>query len=254
MSLTGDLEAFGLNGSIDSYDPGLAIMKQKTFQFSFPCPEALFPEVVHQLGYPYGRAVSEEVEKEIHRAIPFCQQQIHPQTCYKDTPFLTRKKGVFTGQDLQIHSRRWANLVGRLENPAWLCCFLVTLGKGFDHAAADLQKDSLFPAYLLDAVGSVVIEQMSGQMTRYLAGMMSARGYQSTARFSPGYCDWELKSGQNALFSFLNPEKIGVELTSSGMMIPRKSISAVIIGAARVPWKTPCPSCSKGECVYRREE
>ncbi len=233
---------------------GLVSMKQKDFRFSSPNPEELFPAVVCQLGYPSDWVVRVEVDTEIRRAITFCLQQIRPQFYYKMTPFLSRHKGVFTGQGIGIQSLRWANLINRLEKPELLCCFIVTLGKELDSAIADLQKDSIFQSFLLDAVGSVVIEQvMIEQMTQYLNEMMGKQGYQTTARFSPGYCDWELKTGQEALFSFLSPERIGVERTPSGMMVPRKTISAVMVGAQKVPWKTPCPFCSDRECPYRRD-
>jgi hypothetical protein len=62
-------------------------------------------------------------------------------------------------------------------------------------------------------------------------------------------------SGQWQLFQLVPAEKIGVSLTSSGVMVPRKSISLVIgIGTQMKSWtqKEVCDRCTlKKTCVYR---
>jgi cobalamin-dependent methionine synthase I len=133
-----------------------------------------------------------------------------------------------------------------------ICRFVVTLGKELDEQIRQTQEASMFSAYLLDAVGSVLAECLADQMESSLAGILRGEGLQATGRFSPGYCDWEIRDGQAAIFGGLQPETIGVTCTSSGMMFPRKSISACMLGAAEVVQRYPCGFCSRGGCEYRR--
>ena len=61
-------------------------------------------------------------------------------------------------------------------------------------------------------------------------------GYERTMRFSPGYGEWPLKA-QEKLLPLVEADKIGVTLTDTDIMIPRKSVSAII------GWRT----CEVGE-------
>ena len=53
------------------------------------------------------------------------------------------------------------------------------------------------------------------------------QGYARTMRYSPGYGDWPLAK-QSQLLKLVGSDRIGVTLTESSIMIPRKSVSAVI--------------------------
>ena len=229
-------------------------MEASEFRFTLPPEADLLPEVLQQLGYPSLKEISRDILREVERMILLGKERIKPGFLYKTCPLLCWGEGVLEGRDVRVSSKKWSKLVGRLKEPGLLCCFVVTLGEGIDASIARMQEDSLFQAYLLDAVGSVFAEQMAGQAEAYLSGALIAQGYQSTARFSPGYCDWETGEGQKELFRFLQPEPIGVRCTSSGMMIPQKSISACLVGAREVFSKTPCGPCSRKECPYRRED
>ena len=238
--------------SIDMHDKRFEI--KTPFQPSFPGAADLFPLVVSQLGYPPGKAVSREVREEIGRAVQQGLELVRPLFLYRMTPFLSREKGVITGGDLRIHSAKWVGLSKRFSQPEVLCCFVVSIGQTLDDAISRLQEKALFDAYILDAVGSVLIEQLAEQMEGFLSREMAAKGYQSSARFSPGYCDWHIKQGQDELFDFLQPETVGITLTSAGMMLPRKSVSACMVGAREVPWKVPCFFCKRRDCTFRRHE
>ena len=52
-------------------------------------------------------------------------------------------------------------------------------------------------------------------------------GYERTMRFSPGYGAWPLQA-QEILLPLCEADKIGIKLTDTDIMIPRKSVSAVI--------------------------
>lgn len=74
-------------------------------------------------------------------------------------------------------------------------------------------------------------------------------------RFSPGYCGWDI-SGQKKLFKALHPEDIGIELNSSYLMQPLKSISGIIISGKKDIFIFDdtfafCVDCITHSCVER---
>jgi len=227
-------------------------MPQGPFENSIPPLRELLPEVIRQLGYPGPGSVSRDVRAEIRGQIRRAVEIMEPAFFWKSTQLENWGRGIIAAKGLEIRSRMWANFLAQLQEPSVLCCFVLTLGRFLDQAIASLQTKSLFQAYLLDAAASVLAEEMADQVEQHVSQTLAAEGYQTTARFSPGYCDWEVASGQEAIFRFLSPGALGITLSPGSMMIPRKSISACIVGAREVSLKSPCGSCSKADCLYRR--
>jgi len=221
-------------------------------RLSPPSLEELLPGVIRQLGYPANRAVGRDILEEVKRQLRRATERMEPRFLYRVSPITGWGRGFVAGQDLEIRSARWARLTARLEQPEVLCGFVVTLGQRLDEEIAASQLKSMFQAYLLDAAASRLVEEMADQVDRFLRRVLESRGCQATARFSPGYCDWEIGGGQTALFRFLDPHAVGVRLSSGGMMIPRKSISACVIGAREVAVGVPCVFCAEAGCSYRR--
>ncbi|MBU0895073.1 MAG: hypothetical protein KJ584_00600, partial [Candidatus Omnitrophica bacterium] len=80
------------------------------------------------------------------------------------------------------------------------------------------------------------------------------KGMSASMPFSPGYCDWPIEE-QIKLDKILGFSRIGVRLTESCMMAPRKSISGLIaIGPAKLFSKArpKCGICTMKNCGYRR--
>jgi hypothetical protein len=229
-------------------------MNNDKLDLTLPTAESILPDVIRQLGYPSSRELNDDVRGEVERAVDEGLTKTEPACLYKMTPLLRQEKGLIVGRDVEIRSPRWARLVKSLKEPEIICCFVATTGQALEEAINEKQDESLFHAYLLDSVGSVVTERLTDQLQEHVSSLLGQKGYQTTARFSPGYCDWELGEGQKALFRFLQPESVGVTQTSAGMMIPQKSISAVLVGAREVTLRSPCPFCPKEDCDYRRAE
>jgi hypothetical protein len=228
-------------------------MRQGVVELSIPDQEVVAPKVLRRLGHPPPLARDDRILLELQRVLEQARPQICPRSLYRMTPLLSWESGVLAGRDIRIRSAKWAALMGRLVKPEILCCFVVTLGVGLDRMINHVQSDSLFRAYILDAFGAVVAEHLAEQMEQRLSELLGNQGYEITARLSPGYCDWELREGQEALFRFLQPEVVGVHRTRAGTMTPRKSVSAALVGARATPVKSPCLSCSAADCPYRMD-
>lgn len=136
-------------------------------------------------------------------------------------------------------------------------CFLATAGPEVDRLVARLnRRGRVSQAFVADAIGSLLIEQVVEDFQEQTARRLRKRGQGVSLRFSPGYCDWPVTQ-QKSLFQCLAPEEIGVELSESCLMSPRKTISGVFgvydLGRADLdqPYN-PCMDCHRKSCSARR--
>lgn len=111
-----------------------------------------------------------------------------------------------------------------LENSNSVCGIIATIGISIDTKISLLleQKD-IMSAFILDSIGSVAIEELVNN----ICGDIKTNYGQTTMRFSPGYGDWPLIN-QYDLLQWLGAEKIGITLSPTFQMVPRKSVSAII--------------------------
>ena len=133
--------------------------------------------------------------------------------------------------------------------------FIVTIGKGVEaRASALMSKGMYLEGYMFDRIGSFAVESLIQNFEDRLRKRYAKRSLSVSRRISPGYCDWPI-DGQFELSKMLSFSKAGVRLTKSCMMIPRKSISAVVgVGPKNAfrSSKHQCSICEKKDCDYRR--
>ena len=143
-----------------------------------------------------------------------------------------------------------------LKNCDKVICIAVTIGEDItNEVSAQFEKGNYFFSVLLDAAATSAVEQAADAMEKYIEQQMSRDGY--NMRFSPGYGDWSLNQ-QPDLFRLSNAAEIGINLSETMMMIPRKSVTAVIglIKKDKQGKKhkavSDCQSCDKTDCSARR--
>ncbi len=133
--------------------------------------------------------------------------------------------------------------------------FVVTIGDRIEETASrQMGEGDYLGGYLLDRIGSLAVESLAKSAEEALRRKYGSRGYSTSARFSPGYCDWPIEE-QFKLAKILDFSRAGVRLTKSCMMVPRKSISAMVaIGPKNLfaKIKTQCSVCDKKDCDHRR--
>lgn len=217
---------------------------------SLPAEDAFVRSVIEYLGYPSAARACDEVKralKEIYAALPGLL----------DLKYACRTSG-FTGcdeksvtfRDFSINSKKLEKLVSSLDDPKEALVFMLTLGDKFDKEVARLGDKDINAAYLLESSGAVLAEYFADLLAGEISRECKFANLETTGRFSPGYCDWETGEGQKALYDFLRPGFI--ELTSSAMMSPKKSVSAVMISARKAASRNACAFCDKKNCPHRR--
>ena len=74
-----------------------------------------------------------------------------------------------------------------------------------------------------------------------------------TPPFSPGYGDWSLGEQQRVLDLLQAPKRLGLTLTAGGMLVPEKSVTALVGISDRQEESCgqKCMRCKKTDCPFR---
>lgn len=147
------------------------------------------------------------------------------------------------------------NITKMLSESKRCILMAVTLGQEVENISRTMQIKDLSKGVILDACASSMVEDLCNQLEAHIKVDIDKEGKYLTDRFSPGYGDLPITI-QPMICTVLNTGKtMGLNVTSSGIMIPRKSITA-IIGIADTPQAMRikgCAYCSLiKECEYRK--
>lgn len=140
------------------------------------------------------------------------------------------------------------------------CCegFLLacTLGVGVDSLVKRYSLTELHMLPVIQAVAAAYTEYCTDDAQKEIEMYALQRGLYLRPRYSPGYGDFQLNC-QRFLFDALQvPKNIGVSLTDSFLMVPFKSVTAVI-GLSGDPARchiNKCMTCTAKNCPFRKEE
>jgi len=130
---------------------------------------------------------------------------------------------------------------------------LCTIGDALENRASEIIKTDPSYGLALDGLGSAAVETLATDACNYFGDRAAAEGKEKTIPFNPGMIGWSVEEGQKQIFDIFNDHEIDIKLTSSGMMIPLKSISMVIgLGADLSSAGRACDYCSMREtCSYQ---
>jgi hypothetical protein len=132
---------------------------------------------------------------------------------------------------------------------------LCTIGPRLEKQVTEYSKNgATLQGMILDGIGSAAVDKLVSEVLRLIATEVSSRGYEISSPVNPGMPGFPLTEQSN-LLQLVNTDKIGVKLTASGMLVPRKSTSLVIgIGPQMTRWTQAevCARCSIAEtCLYK---
>ena len=148
------------------------------------------------------------------------------------------------------------SMLNLLKGTRYLAFGLSTIGNQLEEKVVELFAQNEYPkAMALDAVGTVASKFLSNYVKSLICQEAKEQNFQTTKYFSPGSCDWNINQ-QKKIFQIIPADKIGVKLTESYMMIPKKSLSWVIgIGKEIIiPSKgdDSCKTCLAENCQFRK--
>lgn len=178
-------------------------------------------------------------------------QVCRPGWTAREFPLVLSEDGTVDGGCFQTKSR---NLYQNLKDCSRILVFAATLGMGADQLIRRYSRLEMSRALALQAASAAMIEAYCNQICRQLTKEYREKGLYLRPRYSPGYGDFPLECQPGLLGALEAGKRIGVTLTDSLLMMPSKSVSAVI-GVSRIPRDCKvqgCEACGKKDCVYRR--
>jgi len=213
-------------------------------------------EVQRYMGYRGIADIGPDIRVKIDKAIGQVSLQSHPRIISKEYPVTVRDNDVTIhagSEDVILQSESLArNLSG--------CCGAIllaaTIGPACDMLVRRAGVTSAVDASIYQAAGAAAIESFLDDMNDRYKADYEAQGLFLRPRFSPGYGDLKLDH-QRDWFRLLDITKqIGIELTDSLLMVPTKSVTAIIgIGINKgTQGCSGCAGCNKkGTCDFSIE-
>ena len=204
-------------------------------------------EILHFLGW-HGTPVEPPLMEQIRRIRGEALEQVKPRAVMRRFVRLLEGTRFFPqGKDVR-------EMLSACHETVLLAA---TLGADSERMLLRAQTKSAADALILDAVLSAAIEAVCDRMEETLREKLAAQALYLTDRFSPGYGDMPLaQSGQ--ICEVLNAGRsIGLTVSQSGILIPRKSVTAVLgISRTQVSRRPKgCEGCSARQtCAFARRE
>ena len=107
---------------------------------------------------------------------------------------------------------------------------------------------------MLQALGGERVEALCRAFCADMAESYGAEGYFTRPRFSPGYGDLDIYMQRDIFRALDCQNSIGLYLADSMLLMPSKSVTA-IIGLSRekcAPTPEGCAICDKKDCAFRK--
>ncbi len=165
-----------------------------------------------------------------------------------DIESISEKRVTLKGTELVLSGD---DICGHLLSCKKAVLLAATVGNDVDRLIRSEQVRDMAAAFVLDAMAGCAVEAVCEQAEEKIREIFP----NLTWRFSPGYGDMPIEC-QKKFVEVLNAEReIGLTVNDSFIMIPRKSVTAVIGISDNVIEKkrSSCSSCSmKNSCIYRK--
>lgn len=208
-------------------------------------------EALRYMGQPAG-LVDAQLEEVMVRCEKMVLENIHPKYLFKCFDIDKTEGGievkntslVLTGNDI-------ANLLDGCDKAVLMCA---TLSSDVDKIIRVAKLEGMIDALATDCLASAAVEQLCNKVEEIIKERFAE--YNTTFRYGIGYGDLDI-SFQREFLNVLNaPKTIGLNVTESFILTPRKSVTAIIgLNKEKVaPAKKGCAACNmKDSCMYRKK-
>lgn len=210
-------------------------------------------EICRYLGYGKEKP-DPRTEKLMEECITELCRVISPRSMTRRFPLAFHSEKKLDFGCFQVES---ADLAKNLRGCEEVLLFAASLGIGPDFLLQRYSRLEMSRAVMLQAVSAAMIEAYCDEVNDELERKANECGQYLRPRFSPGYGDFSL-THQSDLCRILSAEKtVGITLTDSLLMLPSKSVTAVIGVGRTQPREQNRPSgkcevCEHFDCLYRR--
>ena len=215
-------------------------------------------EVLRYLQYK-NQEIDNSLSDKIKKCINITKEIINPRFIFRKYKIKKLKSSngknevYFEGANLTLQSNDIYNLLLDCDE-----CILMsaTLGLEIEREIRKLTYTDLAKGIIIDACATTAIEEVCDIVQDNISKNLLKEDKYITYRYSPGYGDLSIEKNLD-INNLLNSQKeIGLTVTNSGIMIPRKSVVALIgVSHRRISnTKKSCENCSnRHNCNYKKE-
>ncbi len=206
-------------------------------------------EAVRYMGYR--SAPDDHQLEQIKEIALLLENSLKPSYIYRVFSIEETEKGIklngtrliLTGKDIKKHLKDCDSVV--------LMC--ATVSSKADELIRAKEHEDIAQGFMTDCLASAAVEAVCNEIENELAARLSTKFF--TWRFSPGYGDLPLDVQPHILEVLNASKRTGITCNSSMMLIPSKSVTAVI-GLSDMPidkGRRGCSVCNlSGECQFRK--
>lgn len=184
------------------------------------------------------------------RAIELLSERCRPRSTSRIVEISAGTEGIRLEGGAVIYSESIARVMSGCSR---MLVFGATLGTEADILIKRETAANIAMGAVMQAAAAAYIEEYCDMIQAELDERFKAEGTPLGDRFSPGYGDFALEY-QRELFRILDcPRQIGLTLTDNYIMIPSKSVTAVIPIGGSCGRQIGCSCCEKTDCQYRKK-
>ncbi|WP_298531588.1 vitamin B12 dependent-methionine synthase activation domain-containing protein [uncultured Ruminococcus sp.] len=194
---------------------------------------------------------AENISELLERCEKRVLEVIRPNYVYREVGLEFTENGVRAGDMKELLTG--SDIASHLAGCTKAVLFAATLSAEADKLIRQAAVTDVAESFAIDCLCSAAVEQVCDAAEEEIFSVIEAP--YRTWRFSPGYGDLPLGI-QGSFLKMLNAQRrIGLTVTDSMLLIPSKSVTA-LIGISDAPvsrGKRGCGSCNMREnCAYRR--
>ena len=212
-------------------------------------------EVLRYLGHN-GQVIDNDLISKINQCIKETKNEIDTKYVYQIYDIkkdLNLNTVQFENTNLILKSKDISELLRDCDKCVLMCA---TLGFNIEKNIRRYSYNNLTKGIIIDACATTSIEEVCDLVQDSILDKVAKEEKSLTMRYSPGYGDLDISANRDILNVLDAHRKIGVTVTNTGIMIPRKSVVALIgITNEKIEKvKRTCENCSnRFNCEYRRK-
>lgn len=210
-------------------------------------------EVLRYLEYK-GQDIDNNLIEIIEECRNITKDRINPRYTFRVYSIKQKYKGIIEleGTNLILESN---DLYEILKDCNECILMAATLGINIEKDIKKYSCTELTKGIIIDSCATTAIEEVCDRVQNEIENNILKNGQYLTFRYSPGYGDLSIEKNTEILNILNGQKEIGLTITNSGIMIPRKLVIAIIgITDKKVEQdKTSCSTCkNKSKCKFKK--
>lgn len=222
-----------------------------------------YDEVLRYLEYN-GQDIEDNLKDIIYECINLTKSKVNPRSILRVYPIEKRIELESIGNKKYLVELKGTNLIIDSKDIYYLLqgcseCIVIaaTLGLNIERYIKKYSYTDLTKGIIIDSCATTAIEGFCDFIENTYRKYLTEDGKYLTSRYSPGYGDLSIEVNRQLINILGAQNKIGLTITESNIMIPRKSVVAIIgiSGEDKLNNKKSCLRCNNYNlCKYRKED